>query len=383
MTQAFSTVFSDGLSYVWLFLYLFVAALLESSKHFSGARKRFAALSMCIMALFIGLRWETGTDWDGYKSLFDTLQLKWSSLFDAYHFDIGYVLFNALVKLFTDSYTLFLLVNSFVTIYVLYRFVRKISPYPNLSLFFFYSAFMVAQFMGSNRRMMAMVFLLWAFYYLFRGSKKKYFGLVLLAFLFHNSALIGLLALFVPQSMYSVQSVLAVFACCFIAGLLQLPFKAIALSGDLLSKMIPDSHLIEKISYYSQTNDRHLVSSTGSVAIHTTLALVKRGVFLIFYWGVAKKHAVDKLAVYLLNIYIFGLAGYLLLIGTFFQMLTAYFALIEIVLLGRMYSYTSASTKIVMLGVLFAFTAMQLVSALNVYPELYMPYISCFSNMHR
>jgi hypothetical protein len=382
MTQSISTIFSDGLLYVGLFLYFFAAALLESSKQFSWAKKYFVALSMYIMALFIGLRWETGTDWDNYKNLFDTLQLKWSFLFNVHHFDIGYVLFNALIKLFTDSYTIFLLANSFVTIYLLYRFVRKNSPCPNLSLFFFYSAFMIAQFMGSNRRMMAMVFLLWAFYYLFEGCRKKYFALVLLAFLFHNSAIVGLLVLLVPKKMYSVRNVLIIWGCCFIAGLLQLPFKAIALSGDLLSKET-DSYLVEKIVYYSQTNDQHLATSTGSVAIQTTLALAKRGVFLIFYWGIAQKHAIDKLSIYFFNIYVLGLGGYLLLTGTIFQVLTAYFALIEIVLLGRMYSYTSASTKIVMLGGLFALTGMQLISALNVYPKLYMPYISCFSNLHR
>ena len=125
-------------------------------------------------------------DWNrlglSYKELFDSLELHWSFLINVYHFDIGYVLFNAAVKLFTENYTLFLLINSFLTIYVLYRLLIKISPYPNLSLLVFYSTFMIAQFMGSNRRMMAMVFILWSFYYLYQQQKRSYVLMLILAF---------------------------------------------------------------------------------------------------------------------------------------------------------------------------------------------------------
>lgn len=168
MLEAIEILLSQGTVYVIIYIYLFCLALLESSQYFSLFKRETVLFSSYILLLFIGLRWETGTDWLSYKELFDSLELHWSFLINVYHFDIGYVLFNAAVKLFTENYTLFLLINSFLTIYVLYRLLIKISPYPNLSLLVFYSTFMIAQFMGSNRRMMAMVFILWSFYYLYQ-----------------------------------------------------------------------------------------------------------------------------------------------------------------------------------------------------------------------
>ena len=162
---------TEGYIYLILFFYLWCNVILESSIQTSQYKNYFFIISSTILALFIGVRWETGTDWTPYKDLFDTLQLDWSFLFNIYHFDIGYVLFNAFIKLFTENYTIFLICNSSITIFLLSKLIIKISPYPNLSLLFFYTNFMIAQFMGSNRRMMAMVFILWFFYYIY--TKKK------------------------------------------------------------------------------------------------------------------------------------------------------------------------------------------------------------------
>ena len=151
---------TEGYIYLILFFYLWCNVILESSIQTSQYKNYFFIISSTILALFIGVRWETGTDWTPYKDLFDTLQLDWSFLFNIYHFDIGYVLFNAFIKLFTENYTIFLICNSSITIFLLSKLIIKISPYPNLSLLFFYTNFMIAQFMGSNRRMMAMVFIL-------------------------------------------------------------------------------------------------------------------------------------------------------------------------------------------------------------------------------
>lgn len=377
-----STLFSDGLIYVAIYLWLFVACVLESSKQCDKTKGLIAFLSMSIITLFIGLRWETGTDWEPYKELFDTLELDWTFLVNIYHFDIGYVIFNAIVKFFTDSYSLFLVINAFVTIYVLYRLIKKTSPYPNISLFLFYSAFMIAQFMGSNRRMMAMVFALWAFYCLYERRKLAFFLMVALAFLFHRSAIICLVALFVPRQMISIKRTVVLLLCSLALGLAGAFAKLIEVMGMVLSGVI-NNPIVEKMVFYSEGGEDHIANSTGSVVVSTILAVVKRSIFLAFYFYVMRRNKVDKLTGYIYNIYLFGFVGYLLFVGSFFQMLTSYFALIEIILLGRMYSYTTGKAKLLILIIIFAYGFVQMLSALNVYPELYMPYISTFSDISR
>lgn len=356
--------------------------LLESSKYFRPYRKQLCLISTWLIIVFIGSRWCTGTDWNSYKELFDTLELDWTFLVNVYHFDFGYVLFNAIVKIFTDNYTLFLLINSFVTIYSLGRLLQKTSPYPSLSLFVFYSAFMIAQFMGSNRRMMAMVFILWSFYYLYERRKLAFVIMISLAFLFHRSALICLLALFIPREIISIKKTISMLLFSLFIGLLQLPAKMIELAGNILS-VIVNNPIVEKMVFYSETNDEHLATSTGSVFISTTLAVVKRSVFLAFYFYIIRHNILDKFTQYLYNIYIIAFCGYLFFIGSFFQMLTAFFALVEIILISRMYSYVNERTKIILLSIIFLYSVLQLLNALNVYPELYFPYIPFWSNIQR
>lgn len=337
---------------------------------------------MILMSLFIGLRWETGTDWYPYRELFDTIELNWTFLVNIYSFDVGYVIFNALVRIFTDSYSVFLLINAFVTIYLLYKLVIKTSSYPNLSLFIFYSAFMIAQFMGSNRRMMAMVFILWGFYYLYERRKVRFALMIVLAFLFHRSSLFCLLALFVPRDIFTVKRTLTILSLSLVIGFLQLPARLIEFAGGVLS-LVTNNQIVEKMLFYSANGEDHIATSTGSIIVSAILAIIKRSIFLMFYIYIMRKHQLDKLTQYIFNIYIFGFAGYLMLIGSFFQMLTAYFALIEIVLLGRMYAYTTGRAKTVILMIIFAYGFVQMLSALNVYPDLYMPYINCFSDSTR
>lgn len=380
--EAIITLFTEGFIYVQIYLIIFCFVILESSRQYSNLSHLMAWVIMCILTLFIGLRWETGTDWEPYKALFDTLELDWSFLINVYHFDVGYVLFNALVRFFTDSYVILLLINAFITIYLLYRLIIKISPYPNLSLFLFYIAFMLSHFMGSNRRMMAMVFVLWALYFLFQKRRSYFFILVGLAFLFHRSAIISLIALIVPRNIFFIKRTLILLISSLVIGLLQLPAKLIEISGYILSNIISNP-LVEKMLFYSEEGDEHLASSTGNLVISTILAVVKRSLFLMFYFYIMRRHTLDKLTQYIFNIYIFGFAGYLMFIGSFFQMLTPYFAISEIILLSRMYFYSNGKAKLVILFVILVYGFFQLLSALNVYPDLYMPYISCFSDQTR
>ena len=377
-----SILFTEGTLYLVFFVYLFFIALFDSSKQYHKLKIPMAFITMILMSLFIGLRWETGTDWFSYKQLFDDLELDWTFLMNVYHFDIGYVIFNAVVRVISDNYTVFLLVNSFITIYFLYKLLVKWSDYPNLSLFIFYSAFMLSQFMGSNRRMMAIVFLLWAFYYLWENKKKSFLLMVFIAFLFHRSSIVGLVLLYMPREMFSIKkSILALFLA-FIIGISELPFMLINDVGMILSSFI--SHpIIDSILYYGETGGDHLVSSTGSLVLQTVLAVTKRSLFLLFYIYIIRKNVIDKLTGFIFNIYLIGFIGYLCTVGTFFQMVTAYFAIIEIILVSRMYGYASVRTKSVFLIFCLLYGFIQLLSVLNIYPELYMPYYFTFEGITR
>ena len=345
--MSFTDSIFNGSIYWLIFIWLICAVWLESSKYFSKYKRLFSLISAIILFTFIGARWETGTDWDNYKFLFDSLKLDWGFITSIYHFDIGYILLNAGVKIFTDSYTVFLFVDSFCAISLIYFLLQKTAKHPNISWLLFYTNFMLIQFMGSNRRMISMVLILWMIYFLC----KKYI----------TKSLISL----------SIKS----FSICFIIGILQLPEKFIQFIAGLLSFAL-HVPLVELLTFYSENGEEHLVNATGSLFLSTILALGKRIIFLIFYWRLISRNKKDIIANTFFNVYILGIAGYLALIGSFFQIITSFWALAEIILIGRIYGQARKNEKLIFCIFIIGFGILQIMNALNVYPELYIPYKS-------
>ncbi|WP_281511418.1 EpsG family protein [Alistipes finegoldii] len=377
-------LYQAGIYFV-LFAYLLIMVLVEFSiprKHLKY-RQGIAGLSALIFVLFIGLRWETGTDWEPYKDLFDAIELDWTFLLNVYHFDIGYVLINALVRFFTESYTIFLLFDAALAIIPLFFLLRRVSPYPNVSLMMFYVNYMIAQFMGSNRRMIAIVLILWFIYYVAVGKKGKSVFALTGAFLFHRSSIANLLIYLVPRKLISAKKVFFLLLVSMIVGLSQIPATVIEKIGSVLMPIAGDNEIVQGIEFYSENGEEHLVYGTGSLILSTILALGKRVIFLIPFMYICKRRQVDQLTIFLLNIYIISFSVYLCTIGSFFQMLTAYWTIVDIILIGRILCHVKGKAKLGICFFLCLYGVLQMTSALNVYPELYMPYLPFWTTIHR
>ena len=375
MIELLNKLFSDGLIYLLFYLYFFLISVIEITKDFSRYKWVSFVFSVTILIFFTGLRWETGTDWFSYKELFDTLELNWTFLLNVYSFDLGYVMLNGFVKLFTNDYTLFLLIDSIIAVGIVFWFLKKYSPNPNISLFIFYNAFFVAQFMGSNRRIISLGAGLFVFYFVYNKNFKNFAFWQTIAFLFHRTSIMLLFTWFVPRKRFSTKQILMMLICCLLLGIPQLPFKMIGFLGELLSSF-SSNPIVEKMLYYSDNNENVIPENTNPVIL-MTLSVIKRSVFVIFYLLVIRKNRgdLDPISDYFFNIYIVGFSFYLLLNGSpIFQMISTYFTFIEIALIGRFWHYTDIKTKFIFLGVLLFYGFFQLLSSLNAYPELYIPY---------
>ena len=368
-------LFTEGFIYLFIYIWLFLLAVLETCKEFSQYKIVFAFSTFIFLSLFTGLRWETGTDWEPYKALFDNLELDWTFLLNVYSFDLGYVLLNAFVKIFTDNYALFLLVDSFVAVGIVFAFLIKCSPNPNISFFVFYNAFFVSQFMGSNRRIVSLGAILFAFYYIYENRKKKFVFWQTIAFLFHRSSFMILFTWLIPRKRLLIKQILAILIMALVIGVPQLPFKMIGLLGNALAAFA-NNPIIERMLFYSDNKEDIIIPNTNPVIL-MTLSVIKRSIFLAFYLLIIKKNRgiLDPLSDYFFNLYIFGFAVYMLLNGSpIFQMVSTYLTFIEIALIGRFWGYANKPTKLIFFGVLFVYGFFQLLSALNAYPELYIPY---------
>lgn len=380
MVDLIGKLFTEGFIYLFLYLWLFLIAILESCKEFSRYKMTFAICTVIFLIFFTGSRWETGTDWPGYYTLFNSVEFNWTFLLNVVNFDLGYVLFNALVKLFTDNYTIFLLIDSFIALGLVFIFLRKYSPNPNLSLFVFYNTFFVSQFMGSNRRIIAMGAILFSFYCIYEGKKVKYAFWYVLGVLFHSSSFLTIFSWLIPRKRLSTRKTLIILILALAIGLPELLFKSIGLIGNALS-VFGGSLIVQKILFYTNSNNEITIGKTDPVML-MTLSIIKRSIFLVFYFTVIKKNKgiLDPLTDFFFNLYITGFAMYMLLNGGIvFQVASAYFTFVEIVLIGRFWVYTDKNLKITFFSVLLIYGFFQLLSALNAYPELYMPYKAFFS----
>ena len=380
MIDVIQKLFSDGFVYLSIYFILFLLTFVESIKKFNRYRYVTASLSIIFLTFFTGFRWETGTDWISYYNLFQDVDVSFGDQFlvQLYSFDFGYVFLNIIVKYFTSSYTILVLIDSFIALSLVYYIIKKYSPNPNVSVFIFYNSFFIAQFMGSNRRIIAIGLVLFAIATVVK--KIKYWFFQGMAFLFHKSSLVSLFALFVPKVRFRVKKILIILTISLLMGILQIPFKILEfLSSNLYS--FAGLSVFDKLSFYTIESE-NVVLGNRDPAIMMVLSIIKRCVFLILYLIIINKNKgkLDSQTDYFFNIYVVGFSLYLLLNGSeVIQLASLYFTIIEIVLFGRIWNYASKIDKQIFLPILFIYGFFQLVSSLTAYPELYFPYKTFFN----
>jgi len=377
LVDVIQKLFGEGFIYLFIFLIFFFLTVIESINEFNKYRQVTATISIVCLILFTGFRWDTGTDWKSYSELFQDVDVSFGELFflQLYSFDFGYVFLNILVKYFTSSYTVLLIVDSFIALGLVFLFIKKYSPNPNISIFVFYNAFFVAQFMGSNRRIIALGLALFAIASVIKKSNFWFFQTT--AFFFHKSSIVALIAKFVPKERFSTKKIAAILCISLLIGILQLPFKILELISGTLSSFSGFS-VIDKLSTYTLESENVVLGNRDPVVM-MFLSIVKRCVFLIFYLIIIykKKGKLDLISDFFLNIYIIGFSLYLLLNGSeVIQVSSSYFTFIEIVVIGRFWNYADKRDKLIFLPVLFFYGFFQLVSSLTAFPELYIPYKS-------
>lgn len=376
-------LFGDAFFYFAVYLWLFSVAALECCLPLER-RARFAAakVSLIGLTLMLGLRWETGTDWTNYRELFEWLEMNTSALLAIYSFDVGYVFLNAFVRLFSGSYTVFLLVNSALAIGLIYVFLKRSSPFPNTSILVFYASYFVAHYMGSNRRVIAIGFLLLLFTHVGRIRPSRIALLQGLGVAFHRSSIVGVLSLLVPSQHFTRKQVFVLLGVCGVLGAAQAPVGLVEAIGHRLSQFTT-LELVEKMIYYGNTSGEH-VSENVNVFTQTVLALTKRSIFLLLFFLTVRRVREPGLHAKLLNCYIVGIAIYVLFIGSpIFQVLSTYFGAVEIALIGLSVVNLQRRQRPLFMIFLFLYGLLQLLSALNPYPDLFLPYLSIFSETKR
>ena len=247
------------------------------------------AASILFLIVFASIRWDTGTDFNTYENLFnksneysfkiiDSLQLEWT--------------FRLVAKT-VSSFTQLLTVYATLSVLLNYSIIKQYAEYCFVSILVFFSTLFLRYDMGIIRQGAALALIIYSVKYALNNQWKPFFAFVLLASLFHSSALIFSAVYFIVNKKIPRRVMLIIVGVCIIMGFTNI-WSTIF---NLLSRLpIPNRYI---------GHLRNDVTNKTSFSIFDFQNLVLLTAFLYF----KKDNAVseeDKLYNSMINIYFLG-----------------------------------------------------------------------------
>lgn len=215
-----------------IYLGIFITILLLFNITLNSPRSKWVlAAIMIFLGVFVGISdMLGGYDRYIYAELFDGLcedvssghGYKFSSVFILYSTEWGYTGFNLLMSHFTHNRYIFICALTILIYILLFISIKKYTNnYPFavllfLGLWFFFSFTYLRQVLAASIAWLAIE-------YAIDRKPLKFFGILLLAYGFHNSAIILAPLYLIPFRKYSQTTVISVMAVCLILGVTGLP----------------------------------------------------------------------------------------------------------------------------------------------------------------
>ena len=329
-----------------------------------------AYITASMLVLLAGLRWNCWSDWDNYYYCFID---NGESEIDL---EIGYLLWNKFVFLFSHNYTVYLLISYSILLGSFLYLSRKYSNCFYVSTFLLiYVVYLLPS--GGFRQFIALFFFLLSLSYAIENKIAKSFCLLLIGSMVHRSLLLCLPVLYIVKKDFVQKHF-------WLLLIIALGISQLGLFMLLIEKIL--STLVDDI-FASYTSRMLLYTKDGiedNLINFTLLRHLAFAVFFIYVYKTGTEYKEDTgLIIFkkFLNIYLLGVLLSIVLIGQF-DRLAAYFISSECILFPMSYQYIKFPGKRIILTLsLVLFMLVLLTYKLNTfYPELFIPYRSIFDN---
>ena len=360
--------------YIGTIFLIFILAFLElGSKLTKNQVRIFSAFLFVLIIIQIGLRWETGTDWNPYYNKFIEVDDFNTVLLNAVTgFEIGYGLFSFFIHNIFSNYSIFLLIHALFFYSVIFKSLKLFSPYIFITLLFFYATNLGI--VGSNRQLLALAICLLSLPFVEKRKTIHFFLLIFVAFLFHTTAFLFSIYYFLNQT-FKIKYVLIFLFISIIIGKTSIPLNVFSFGGFL------GESASSKVLFYSDGAKEGIESQNLSI-----FGLIKRLLFL-FLFSYNFKILSTKLSYYkiIYNGYLCGLFLYFLFADSLLIIVnrgSLYFNVMESFLISSQFLILSSRLeKSFMLLVLLLISILLLFQSINAYPDLFIPYKSIFYNL--
>lgn len=229
--------------YITLFLILLILAV---NYEITGYKKGKNILIFMIIFI-LAFNYQMGTDWFNYQRVYENIipNISFSDFFSkssVSSLEKGYILLNVLFFKLGFNYELFMGITLSICIYILLNIIYEKSDNYYLSFFIFIVAYLLINaFEPVIRQLISVTILAYGFKYIEKRKLFKYLLVVVLAFCFHQSAVIGVFIYFIPLIKIKLKNIFLVTILIY-ALILMIPFIL-----ETISKIIP---ILEKYINY-------------------------------------------------------------------------------------------------------------------------------------
>lgn len=258
--------------------------------------------------------------------------------------EIGYKYLNYFFSSLGLNYNIFLLFINFIILFNISKFIRLNSYYLILPLFIYFSDFFFYYSFSGIRQSIAISFAALSIYYIFENKNKLALLLILIGSLFHVTALIFIVAFFVPNARSKI-SKYAKFFIVLIVG---------AVLGSYIIESVP--YLNSKFIYYSSSQDQ-----LDNTFFNYIIGIIKRLIVLISVLLVFRNFFSNNKNFYLYNLYLVGFVVYVasyLISPDFGVRLGSYFIVVDCLLISRYISSSNQLMNKIVLFLVFILVAM-------------------------
>jgi hypothetical protein len=322
--------------YFFVWSLCFLVSLYDMIKHSSVSKNGYKFL-IFIMIFMVSFRYEVGTDWNAYLSMYEN---SW----DERNYEIGYYYLNNLSNYLGLHFNIFLFIISTISIILITKFLKFAGALSGAAILMFYSdLFLYLNFSGM-RQAIALAITCFSVRYAINRSPGLFFSFVVLASTFHASAFVFFAAYFVPRGRLTFFQIVWITAVVGGAALL-----APSIAGLI------DSISVKSVLYYVDG-----IEVADELFLNFYFGIIKRISVIAVIWMLWKDLKKLPYIYYIQNMYIIGVMIYIFtytISADIGVRVSAYFQIFDCVLIGLAVIHTkSQSNRIGLLIFVCAFS---------------------------
>ncbi|GGH40400.1 EpsG family protein [Dyadobacter endophyticus] len=361
--------------YYTVFCILILFALLEMVTVPEQTKKAmyiFLTLSFIVMG---GLRWNTGNDWRPYHSFFTKFTT--DDPFFLIAMEPGYVKFVQFLRIFSSSFTFYLIVLSTIAIGIKTTFFYKYAGAIFLAVILYWGTALAD--ITAVRQTLAVSLCVLSSHFIIERKPWLFVFFVILAAQIHVTSYIFLVSYFIFNAEWSVRSKSIILIVAVAIGASGISESLLELIANITPAGIGLDRISQKALNYLEIGNEVDPQYELSKTQRLTAAIAKRAILLPVFFYFQERVTIRKdLYKGFLNLYTFGNILFFIVVDFItLQRAATYFYFYEILLLCII--YVNVKSKSIWLILIIAYSLFKMLSILVNAMDLLVPYIWIFS----